>query len=206
MNEIKHWFESENEEIFVKSAIDDKNRAMTELGNRIYKRKNDWTQLEISIPNFQSALTGHINKAQEEYNKQQSKKACTLNEENLQDINKIIQNYQDTLNNSMQKLAKPIKFIDSPVSWEALNRHLKEMNDVSIFCNSQKINKIYTDAERRVKEELKKLEKEKKEKKEKEEKEKKEKEEKEKKEKEAANSTSQPKETKPENDSTMQVD
>lgn len=130
MNETKHWFESENPDIIVKSHIDEKDRALTGFGDRIYKRKNDWENLNATIPNFQYALNQNITKISEEYNKLKNNQASNLTMENVEELNKIVENYNTTLNNSIELAGKALKFVDPPVSYEALNRHLKEFNEV----------------------------------------------------------------------------
>lgn len=172
MNEIKEWFESEAPEILLKPNIDERKTSLYGIGDRVYKRMNDWINLEQSINTFQTALNGHISRLTEESKKPQS----NLNKEDFEELNKIVQEFNDVLNNSVSKISKAIKFIDPPVSFDAMNRHVKDLNE--------RINKVFTGAEKRVKDEAKRLEKEKKER-----------EEKEKKEKEAANKKEEKKES-----------
>lgn len=172
MNEIKGWFETESPDILIKSLIDEKHQALTGPGDRLYKRKNDWQQLEVVVPNFQNSLNQQINRISEEHKKLTSKQSTYLNQENIEELNGIIQTYNDTLNNAVEKLSKALKIVDPPVSHESLQRHLKDLNDVISFLIFQKVNKVFNDAEKRVKDEIKRLEKEKKDKEEKEKKEK----------------------------------
>jgi len=133
MNETKHWFESGHPDITLKSVIDEKNTALTGTGDRVYKRRNDWEQLDMSLNNFKGALDQNIKRIQVEYDKLTNKQATSLTNENVEELKKIVENYNDTLNNSTEKLAKALKYVDPPVSYEALNRHLKDFNDVSLF-------------------------------------------------------------------------
>ena len=135
MTETKHWLESESPDITVKSFIDEKNSALMGFGERVYKRRNDWEALDLSMSTFQSTLNGHIGKIDEEYKKFTSKQATALTEENFNELKGIVQNYNDTLNNAVEKLGKALKYIDPPVSYEAMNRHIKEFNDVSIIIS-----------------------------------------------------------------------
>jgi len=155
MNEIKQWFESEAPEITVKSHIDEKYTALSTHGDRVYKRRTDWENLEQSLPNLEGAINQQIKRVEEEFNKLQANQACNLTKENVEECKKAIEEFNEIHSNSLSKLTKTSKFIDPPVSWEAINRHIKEFND--------KINKVFIDAEKRVKDELKKLEKERKE-------------------------------------------
>ena len=175
MDELMTWLYSEDEKLYDKPTLEKNSKNMKNLGNEIYKREENWTNLRINYKTFESTvdeLTKGVNAEEEKLNKKQKTYLTT------EDIAKIRQLIEDALANAKKKhelsdKAEQIKVPPvEPSDIDMLNTNLRN-----------NVKKVYDDAEFKVKEEERKR-KEEEEKKKKEEEEKKKKEEEEKKKKE----------------------
>ena len=172
MDELMTWLYSEDEKLYDKPTLEKNSKNMKTLGNEIYKREENWTNLRINYKTFESTvdeLTKGVNAEEEKLNKKQKTYLTT------EDIAKIRQLIEDALANAKKKhelsdKAEQIKVPPvEPSDIDMLNTNLRN-----------NVKKVYDDAEFKVKEEERKR-KEEEEKKKKEEEEKKKKEEEEKK-------------------------
>ena len=175
MDNLMSWLYSDDEKLYDKSTLIEKSKKMKDLGDSIYKRCNDWTNLRNNFNIFESVINELKTSKKGEEEKLNKKQFTYLTKEDIVKVNQLI---NDAIKNAVKKhelsdKAPQIKY--PPV----------QPDEIEKLTNNVRTNvkKLYDDAEFKVKEEeRKKKETEEKKKKEEEEKKKKEEEEKKKKE------------------------
>ena len=177
MDEVMNWLYSEDEKLYDKPTLQAKSKNMKTLGDDIYKRCNDWTNLRNNYNIFESTVNDLTTQVKAEEDKLNKKQFTYLTSEDVVKINKLITDAIDNAKKKHELTDKAPQIKIPPVS----------PDDVNMLTSNLRTNvkKVYDDAEFKVKEaERKRKEEEEKKKKEEEEKKKKEEEEKKKKEEE----------------------
>ena len=126
-------------------AIEKDSKNMTTLGDKIYKRCNDWNQLNENYKKFEDVLNDIVEKLGIEEKKLAKKEFTYLTPE---DVNKIKQLIEDAKNNckKKQETTGKAKLINiPPVSPD-------EVRDLTTNLN-ENVSKIYADAKFKVEEE-----------------------------------------------------
>ena len=177
MDDLMNWLYTDDEKLYDKSTLLEKSKKMKELGDSIYKRYDDWTNLRNNFNIFESVINNLKTSIKGEEEKLNKKQFTYLTKEDVIKVNKLIDESIKTAvkKHELSDKAPQIKY--PPV----------QPNEIDMLTKNLRTNvkKVYDDAEFKVKEaERKKKEAEEKKKKEKEEKKKKEEEEKKKKEEE----------------------
>ena len=175
MDDLMTWLYSEDEKLYDKPTLEKNSKNMKTLGDEIYKREENWTKLRENYSIFEKTVTEKktwINGEEEKLNKKQF---TYLTKEDIDKINQLINDAIENAKKKHESTDKAPQIQMPPVPPEEIN-----MLNNNLITNVQK---IYDDAEFKVKEEERKR-KEEEEKKKKEEEEKKRKEEEEKKKKE----------------------
>ena len=175
MDTLMTWLYSEDEKLYDKQTLLDNSKNMKQLGDAIYKRCQDWTNLRNNYTIFESVVGELTTAISAEEEKLKKKEFTYLTNEDIVKVNTLI---TDAIENSHKKheLTDKAPQIQLPPI---------QPDEIDMLTKNLKTNvkKVYDDAEFKVKEEERKR-KEAEEKKKKEEEEKKKKEEEEKKKKE----------------------
>ena len=168
MDELMTWLYSEDEKLYDKSTLERNSKKMKTLGDEIYKREENWTNLRNNYNIFESTVNELTNGVNAEEDKLNKKQKTYLTKEDITKIRKIIEDSISIAKKKHELTNKAIQIKIPPV----------EPSEIDMLTTNLRNNvkKVYDDAEFKVKEEERKR-KEAEEKKKKEEEEKKRKEE-----------------------------
>ena len=175
MDELMTWLYSEDEKLYDKPTLEKNSKNMKTLGDEIYKREENWTNLRKNYTIFESTATDKKKWVDGEEDKLNKKQFTYLTKEDIDKINQLINDAIDNYKKKHELTDKGQQIALPPV--------LPDEIDMLTSNLKTNVQKVYDDAEFKVKEEERKR-KEEEEKKKKEEEEKKKKEEEEKKKKE----------------------
>ena len=177
MDELMAWLYQEDEKLYDKPTLLKNSKNMKDLGDVIYKRCNDWSNLVNNYSIFESTVNDLTTQVKNEEEKLNKKQYVYVTAEDVEKIHGLI---NDAIANAKKKhdlTDKAPKINYPPVMPDEVDMLTKNLKE--------NVKKIYDDAEYKVKEaERKKKEEEEKKRKEEEEKKRKEEEEKKKKEEE----------------------
>ena len=175
MDTLMTWLYSEDEKLYDKPTLLEKSKNMTNLGDSIYKRCEDWTNLRNNYNIFESVVNQLITRIKGEEGKLNKKQFTYLTKEDIIKVNQLINDAIVNANKKRVLIERAPQIKLPPI----------KPDEIDMLINNLRTNvkKIYDDAEFKVKEEERKR-KEAEEKKKKEEEEKKKKAEEEKKKKE----------------------
>ena len=175
MDTLMTWLYSEDEKLYDKQTLLDNSKNMKQLGDSIYKRCQDWTNLRNNYNIFESAVNELSSALNGEEEKLKKKEFTYLTNEDVVKVNQLIADAIDNAHKKHELTDKAPQIQCPPVQPDEIDMLTKNLRT--------NVKKVYDDAEFKVKEEERKR-KEAEEKKKKEEEEKKKKEEEEKKKKE----------------------
>jgi len=103
-SEAENWLYNSNEETFIKSKLEEVFNRVTGAGNKIYNRKSAWDQLESSLNNMRGSVNKHVSKFEEQFKLAKDNKSLLLKNE-MDDLQKVIQTYNDVYNEAVNGLA-----------------------------------------------------------------------------------------------------
>ena len=175
MDELMTWLYSEDEKLYDKPTLEKNSKNMKTLGDEIYKREENWTNLRNNYNIFESTANEKKEWVSKEEEKLNKKQFTYLTTEDIAKINQLIADAVQNATKKRETIEKAPQIQQPPILPDEIDMLTKNLR--------QNVKKIYDDAEFKVKEEERKR-KEEEEKKKKEEEEKKKKEEEEKKKKE----------------------
>jgi hypothetical protein len=145
-NKTEDWMYNNIEETYVKEKIEEWYNIVTVPGNKIYRRKTPWENLDKALKDAKSSLDTNIKKF--ELN------STWLFKNEQDELQKAVQLFNDSYNTLLPVCIKSPKFVDPPIDYVSIERQIKDFED--------KIRKIFSDADKRVKEDEKKIAEEKK--------------------------------------------
>ena len=199
MDTLMTWLYSEDEKLYDKQTLLDNSKNMKQLGDSIYKRCQDWTNLRNNYNIFESAVNELSSALNGEEEKLKKKEFTYLTNEDVVKVNQLIADAIDNAHKKHELTDKAPQIQCPPVQPDEIDMLTKNLRT--------NVKKVYDDAEfkekeeerkRKEAEEKKKKEEEEKKKKEEEEKKKKEEEEKKKKEEEEKKKKGEEDKSKPE--------
>ena len=153
MKNTEDWIYNNAEDTYVKPKIEEHYNFVVIPGSKIYKRKENWENLETSLNQLKNAVNSNITNYDIQFNLAKENKSILLKGE-MDELSNIIQQYNDSYNNTIPVCIKSPRFMDAPVEYASIDKLTKELEE--------KIRKIFSEAERRAKEAEKKLQEEKK--------------------------------------------
>ena len=176
MDDLMTWLYSEDEKLYDKPTLEKNSKNMKNLGDQIYKREENWTNLRANYNVFESTVNERktwVNGEEEKLNKKQF---TYLTKEDIDKINQLINDAIENYKKKHEITDKAPQIQIPPILPDEVDMLTKNLRD--------NVQKIYDDAEYKVKEEERKRKEEEEKKRKEEEKKKKEEEEKKKKEEE----------------------
>ena len=159
MNEMEQWLYSGSEDVYLKSALDEKVKDLNELGNKVYKRYHDWELLSESL----NRLHNEVDKKQVQVN--DSSQNTFLKPGDREEMTKLIHQNLNLHKEGSAKFEKGSRLADPPLAYQEVDKAIDEFSKVRLFF-TQKFLGIIQGAEKREKDELKRKEEEEKKKKE----------------------------------------
>ena len=142
----EEWMYNNIEETYVKDKIEEYYNMVTVPGNRIYRRKTHWENIDIGLTQANAILNNHIQRYE-------NNKGIFLKEE-ADDLTKLVQQFNDFYNKTFPECRKSPKFIDPPFDYVNIEKQTKDFDE--------KMQKIFAAADKRIKEAVLKLQEEKK--------------------------------------------
>jgi heat shock protein 4 len=140
MANTEEWMYNNLEETYVKEKIEEHYNLVTVPGNRIYRRKTHWENIDKAMIDAKASLNGNIKKFEEDNR---------LNKTETEDMKKVIEGFNDYYNITFPVCIKSPKFMDPPVDYANIEKATKEFED--------KVKKIYSEADKRIREAEKKI-------------------------------------------------
>ncbi len=149
LQDTETWLYNNHEETLNKATIEDIYNKTVTPGQKIYKRKTDWEGLEQALNYLKNGITSNINRYEKQFQLSKEGKSV-LKEKDLQEISKLIKNYNDLYNKTVESAKNIPRFVDCPVNHAEISKSEGELED--------KINRVFVEAEKRSMEENKKKE------------------------------------------------
>jgi hypothetical protein len=132
MNEMETWLYSGDEAIYDKSVLEARGKNLNELGTKVYKRYHDWGRLSESLNNLENSINGNINRLNTEFEKKKTNSSI-LTQKDFEELQKIINNYNNLLNESRTQFGTHPKFTDTPIRYEDIDKATEELNKVKYY-------------------------------------------------------------------------
>jgi len=137
MAKAEDWIYNNQEETYVKAKIEEYYNLVTIPGNKLYQRKANWENVDKAIGDIKNALNTNIKKFEDNKN--------WLTKGEVEDLGKLVNQYNDYHNNTLSLCLKSPKLIEPPVDQATIDKQTKEFDD--------KFKKVLADAEKRVRDE-----------------------------------------------------
>lgn len=145
-NKTEEWMYNNVEETYVKEKIEQAYNVCTEPGNKIYRRKTHWENIDRALNEAKSSLDANIKKFENN--------ASWLVQTEKDELQKVIENFNNQYNTTFPVCRQAPKMVEPPVDYVSIERSTKDFED--------RVKKILSDADKRVKEAERKLAEEKK--------------------------------------------
>ena len=137
------WLYNNHDETYNKAIMEDIYFKTTVPANKIYKRRSDWDNLETALSFLKNGINNNITRYDSQFNLAKENKAL-LNAKELDDISKLIKTYNDIFNQNFENAKKSPKSVDCPLNSETVTKYASDLED--------KVNRIFVEAEKRLKE------------------------------------------------------
>lgn len=149
LQDTETWLYNNHEETLNKATIEDIYNKTITPAQKIYKRKTDWEGLEQALNYLKNGINSNVNRYDKQFILAKEGKSV-LKDKDLQEISKLIQNYNDLYNKTVESVKNIPRFVDCPVNHADITKGEGEFED--------KINRVFVEAEKRAMEENKKKE------------------------------------------------
>lgn len=127
MQAMEDWLYSGDEEVYVKSILEEKGKNLSDLGTKIYKRYHDWEKLYESLGKLEQCINLNVNKVNEEFSKLKSGTPTILNQSDLDELTNTVSHYNTMLNEGKNQAGTYPKIADPPLKWEDVNKASEEL-------------------------------------------------------------------------------
>jgi hypothetical protein len=134
MQTMENWLYSGDEEVYSKSVLDTRGKDLNDLGGKIYKRYHDWGKLSDDLNHLENKINLYVGQLNNEYEKVTKGESC-LSKEDVEEINKIITNYNNVLNEARTRFHQFPKFADPPMKYEDVEKAINELTKVNFKKN-----------------------------------------------------------------------
>ena len=145
-----NWLYSEDENLYNYEKLEEKSREMKRLGDEIYKRFNEWNNLDKKYEKISSILNDTIVFCSNEEGKIKNGEKADLYEEDIAKIKEII-------NDTFKKIAEK-KNLSDKKNYINLPPVFPDEIDMIINSFNDNVNKIQNEAKEKMKEEKNKVE------------------------------------------------
>jgi heat shock protein 4 len=133
MQEMEDWLYSGDEEVYLKSRLEERGKALNDLGSALYGRFHGWNKLEESLSKLEQILNLNVNKYNEEYDKVSKGLPTNLNKNDVEELSKHIQHYNNYLNEGKASYTKGSRLLDPQLKWQDVDKTSEEFVKVRIF-------------------------------------------------------------------------
>jgi molecular chaperone DnaK (HSP70) len=127
MNEMEQWLYSGSEDVYLKSALDEKVKDLNELGNKVYKRYHDWELLSESL----NRLHNEVDKKQVQVN--DSSQNTFLKPGDREEMTKLIHQNLTLHKEGSAKFEKGSRLADPPLAYQEVDKAIDEFSKVRLF-------------------------------------------------------------------------
>jgi hypothetical protein len=124
MQIMEDWLYSGDENVYVKSILEDKAKGLNELGSKIYKRYHDWERLKESLFIFGRSLNELVQKSND------SNQSINLTQSDKDEVSKLLADNTNYYNQSEKQINTPQRFSDAPQKFEDVDKKLAELDKV----------------------------------------------------------------------------
>ena len=124
MQIMEDWLYSGDENVYVKSILEDKAKGLNELGSKIYKRYHDWERLKESLFIFGRSLNELVKKSND------ANQSINLTQTEKDEVSKLLADNTNYCNQSEQQINTPQRFSDAPQKFEDVDKKLTELDKV----------------------------------------------------------------------------
>ena len=143
LHDSETWLYNNHEETYNKAIMEEIYLKTTVPANKIYKRKSDWENLEIALNFLKNCINNNISRYKSQISHAKDKKVL-LNQKEVEEISKLIKSYSDIYHENLKSVEKCPKSINCPLNHENVTKIASDLED--------KVNRVFVDAEKRVKE------------------------------------------------------
>jgi hypothetical protein len=126
MQNMEDWLYSGDENVYVKSILEEKGKPLNELGTIIYKRYHDWERLKESL----FKLGRSLNEIGQRTNN--ASLSVNLNQTEKEEITKLLIDHSNLLNQLENQVNTLPKLIDPPQRWEDVEKKTTELDKVNL--------------------------------------------------------------------------
>jgi hypothetical protein len=124
MQTMEDWLYSGDENVYVKSILEERAKSLNELGTNIYKRYHDWERLKESLFKLGRTLNELVQKTND------ASKSVNLNQTDKEEITKLLNDQSNLLNQLENQVNTLPKIVDPPQKWEDVDKKTSELDKV----------------------------------------------------------------------------
>ena len=116
MQTVEDWLYSGDENVYIKSILEDKASALNELGSKIYKRYHDWERLKESMFILGRSLNELVQKSND------ANQSINLTQGEKEEVLKLLADTTSYFNHSENQINTLQKFLDAPQNTKMLTK------------------------------------------------------------------------------------
>lgn len=136
MQSMEEWLYSGDENVYVKSILEDKAKGLNELGTKIYKRYHDWERLKESLFKLNRSLNEIIQKSKD------ISQSVNLSQSDKEEIAKLLNDHSNLSNQTENQINTLPKTTEPPQRWEDVEKKTVELDKVNFnFLFFRELNK-----------------------------------------------------------------
>jgi hypothetical protein len=126
MQKMEDWLYSGDENVYVKTILEEQAKELNDLGTKIYKRYHDWGKLGESLNKLEQCVNLNVKKLEEN-----TPQTANLNQTDRDEISNLIVTYNNLLNEGRVQFNKFPKFADPPARFEDVDKASEELVKVN---------------------------------------------------------------------------
>jgi len=124
MQMMEDWLYSGDENVYVKSILEDKAKILNELGSKIYKRYHDWERLKESLFILARTLNELVQKSND------SNQSINLTQSEKDEVSKLLADHSNFYKHTESQINTLQRFSDAPQKFEDVDKKTAELDKV----------------------------------------------------------------------------
>jgi hypothetical protein len=124
MQTMEDWLYSGDENVYMKSVLEDKSRVLNELGTKIYKRYHDWERLKESLFKLGRTLNEIVQKSKD------ATLSVNFNQSDKEEFSKLLNDHTSLYNQIENSINTASKTSEPSHKWEEVDKKTTELDKV----------------------------------------------------------------------------
>ena len=124
MQTMEDWLYSGDENVYVKSILEDKAKSLNEIGTKIYKRYHDWERLKESLFKLGRTLNELVQKSKD------VGQSVNLSQADKEEITKLLNDHSNLFTQTENQINTLPKTSEPPQRYEDVDKKTTELDKV----------------------------------------------------------------------------